>query len=274
MSTNYAVYHSEKGTSGSVQIGYHIDREEGREYSFRHSDPDRLEKNKHFKPNELCKLPLKDAINKRIEEGYKGERAVRKDAVKFLTHVFTGSHERMIEISKDKELFDKWIQKNYAFASREFGAENIVRFTLHMDERTPHIHCVTVPLTHDGRLSAKAKFGNRQRMRRRQDTYAAVMKEFGLERGVKTVGVKHESAREYYDRIDSDINTEDKIPSVKIPQPRVPTIEKPPLTNREEWAKSQNKAISDSFSQADMFCKYAGAYQSSSVIKIRDSYRA
>ena len=39
-------------------------------------------------------------IDKRIEEGYTGETAIRKDAVKAVSIVLTGTHERMIELEK------------------------------------------------------------------------------------------------------------------------------------------------------------------------------
>ena len=94
-----------------------------------------------------------------------------------------------------------WLKANVEFAKKEFGAKNIVRFTLHMDEKTPHIHCVHVPLTKDGRLSAKELMGGRFLLRDRQDRYAKAMSEFGLERGVKNSGVKHEKTREYATRM-------------------------------------------------------------------------
>ena len=69
-----------------------------------------------------------------------------------------------------------------------------------------HIHAVTVPLTSDGRLSAKEVLGGRKEMSERQDRYAAQMKSFGLERGEKATGIKHENAREYYARIEQAQN--------------------------------------------------------------------
>ena len=63
----------------------------------------------------------------------------------------------MKEIFADKEKSKEWIKENYKFLAKEFGKENIVRFTLHLDEKTPHLHAVTIPLTNDGRLSAKKK---------------------------------------------------------------------------------------------------------------------
>ena len=73
----------------------------------------------------------------------------------------SGTHARMKEIEADDKLFQAWKAANYQFACREFGQENIVRFTVHRDEKTPHIHCVFVPITQDGRLSAKDYVGGK-----------------------------------------------------------------------------------------------------------------
>ena len=102
------------------------------------------------------------------KDGYKGKREIRNDAVKYITHILTGSHDKMMEIQKEGKL-DEWIEVNKSFMIREYGEENIVRFVLHMDEKTPHIHAVTVPITKDGRLSAKEIVGARKLMQTRQD---------------------------------------------------------------------------------------------------------
>ena len=198
----YAVYHMEKGNSSSGGIGNHIDRTEGKEHSYLQADPARKNLNIHFDVHEKRnKIPLHEAIEKRISEGYKGEKAIRKDAVKYCTHVLTGSHEKMKEIFADKEKSKEWIKENYKFLAKEFGKENIVRFTLHLDEKTPHLHAVTIPLTNDGRLSAKEIIGNKQSMKNFQTRYAAAMEKFGLERGIENTGITHENAQDYYSRI-------------------------------------------------------------------------
>ena len=200
---SYAVYHSEKGKISTGGIGHHIDRADGKEHSYRHADPDKKHLNQHISVTPLCKIPLRQAIEKRISEGYKTKKAIRKDAVKYTTHILTGSHEKMKEIEADPGELQKWISANQLFISSEFGKDNIVRFVLHRDEKTPHIHAVTVNLTSDGRLSAKEIIGNRESMQTRQDRYAEAMKPFGLNRGLKSTGIKHEDAREYYGRINS-----------------------------------------------------------------------
>lgn len=198
----YAVYHMEKGKSGSGGIGNHIDRKEGMEHTFRHADPSRQKENINFPVHEnRHEIPMAIAVNQRIDEGYNKKRKIRTDSVKFMTHILTGSHEEMNKIFADPLKKKAWINANRAFIENEFGAKNIVRFSLHLDERTPHIHAVTVPLLEDGRLSANEIIGNKASMQSRQDRYAEMMKPFDLERGLKRTGIKHEDAQQYYARI-------------------------------------------------------------------------
>ena len=205
---SYAVYHAEKGAVSPGGIGNHIDREPGAKHTYRHADPERINLNEHITVNAHCNKTLHIAISDRIKEGYNarnkaGElKSIRKDAVKYTTHILTGSHEQMKKIEADPNLRKAWITKNLEFVKNEYGEKNIVRFSIHRDEKTLHIHAITVPLTEDGRLSAKELLGDRLAMSQRQDRYAEQMKPFGLNRGQKATGIKHESAREYYSRIE------------------------------------------------------------------------
>lgn len=202
----YTVLHSEKGTSGSGGIGNHIDRTKGQEHSFEHVDKDMSYKNMNAHlPDDKHKMDLTTAINFRIEQGYNGKRKIRTDAVKFNTHILSGSHKDMMEIFKDKESSNSWIKDNLEFVKKEFGEKNIVRFSVHLDEKTPHIHVVTVPLTEDGRLSSKEVLGNKTTLTKRQDRYAEAMGKYGLMRGKKGTGIKHEGVKAYYARMNEAI---------------------------------------------------------------------
>ena len=48
---------------------------------------------------------------------------------------------------------------------------------VHMDEKTPHLHLVFVPLTKDNRLCAKEIIGNRANLTKWQDDFHACMVE-------------------------------------------------------------------------------------------------
>jgi len=208
----FAVGRAEKGKGSGGGLGHHIDRTKGQEYTYEHADSSRTHLNINIGvPNDRHKMSLQDAISDRIEKGYNGKRKIRNDAVRYLKHVYTGSHEDMKRVFSDPKTSDAWIRANIKFVSEEYGKENIVRFTLHLDEKTPHIHAITVPLTKDGRLSAKELMGSKKELSLRQDRYAEAMKGFGLERGIKATGIKHEDANDYYKRVDNTLNLVDNV---------------------------------------------------------------
>lgn len=58
-----------------------------------------------------------------------------------------------------------------------FGAENIIGSAIHVDESKPHLHVDIVPLTEDGKLSAKQVVGGRGKMHQRQKQWLETMQE-------------------------------------------------------------------------------------------------
>lgn len=243
----YAIFHASKGTSTGAGLGNHIDRVVGKEHTYKHADSARKHLNVDYSPAKFKSKPLHECVKERIKEGYQGKKAIRKDAVKYITCVFTASPDGMNEILNAKRL-KEWVKANADFAIKEFGTSNIVRFVLHLDEKTPHLHCVFVPLTKDGRLSGKEIMGNKTGLSERQDRYAESMLPFGLERGIKGSRAIHDSVTEYQTRVNKglaqkpikDININLNVRNIQI-------TELPPLFNREEWLKTQNKAISEHF---------------------------
>ncbi|RZK44385.1 MAG: hypothetical protein EOO61_04000, partial [Hymenobacter sp.] len=125
---------------------------------------------------------------------------VRPDSVRGVEVLLTASPEafkRREDGSQADWHGSKWAEANIAFLKGKFGEENVVSCTLHQDELTPHFHAVVVPLTPDGRLSAKDVF-NPKTLRTLQTEYAEAMKPFGMERGVEHSRAKHETMRHVY----------------------------------------------------------------------------
>lgn len=117
-----------------------------------------------------------------IKQGYTGKTAIRKDAVKVISALFTSDNY----FFQDKPPYEqrKFFEDCYAWACEKFGKTNIFSAIVHMDEETPHLHIEFVPLTADGRLSAKAVLGGRVDLQRMQDSFwQRVGKPWGLERG-------------------------------------------------------------------------------------------
>jgi hypothetical protein len=125
---------------------------------------------------------------------------VRPDSVRGVEVLLTASPEafqRQADGSPNDWHGSQWAEANIAFLKGKFGEQNVVSCTLHQDELTPHFHAVVVPLTADGRLSAKDLF-NPKTLRVLQTEYAEAMKPFGLERGVEHSRSKHEVMRHVY----------------------------------------------------------------------------
>ncbi|WP_161599645.1 MobV family relaxase [Hymenobacter nivis] len=147
--------------------------------------------------------------NERIAEGIaktaRGKpRKVRDDQVHAVEVVLTASPDwfKRGEGGQAEDVRgSKWVTDNLDFLKNRYGAKNVVSFTLHQDETTPHIHAVVIPLTEKGRLSADTLF-NRTSLTQLQTDYAKAMATHGLERGVKGSRRQHLDMKQMYGRQD------------------------------------------------------------------------
>lgn len=163
------------------------------------ADEQRKDLNKEYV--NTAKRPYWDLLNERIQGA--GVKRVRSDSVKGMEVILTGSPDRFVRGADGKQTdFSNtdWVRANLAFLQETFGKENVVAFTLHQDETTPHIHAVICPVyEHEGaaRLSADKLF-NPDTLREYQTAYAAKMAPFGMERGVMHSQAKHQAMKRLY----------------------------------------------------------------------------
>jgi len=143
----------------------------------------------------------------RIEEGIaktaRGKpRTVREDQVRAVEIVLTASPD-WFKRGEDRQAKDvrgsQWVADNLDFLKNKYGEKNVVSFTLHQDETTPHIHAVVIPLTEKGRLSADTLF-NPETLTQLQTDYAQAMAPHGLERGVEGSRRQHQDMKQVYGR--------------------------------------------------------------------------
>ncbi|WP_223952241.1 plasmid recombination protein, partial [Aeromonas hydrophila] len=73
--------------------------------------------------------------------------------------------------------------------------------SIHLDEKTPHMSAFVVPLTKDGRLSAKEFIGNRTKMSNDQSSYAEAVKHLGLVRGIEGSKATHKRIKAHYNAL-------------------------------------------------------------------------
>ena len=86
---------------------------------------------------------------------------------------------------KKREEVRAYFEHALGFLQSRIAPENFISAVVHMDEKTPHMHVSFVPITQDGRLSAKLILGNRKTLTAWQDRYwkHMVSKYPELERG-------------------------------------------------------------------------------------------
>lgn len=213
--TQYAVCHLQRGSGNDSGMSCHIERKDakGKPYVPANADMNRTPLNR-----ELITFPdgvknRTDAIQYRIDHAGL-HRKVAKNQTKAIRIILTGTHEQMMKIAKDGKL-DNWMDANLKWLRGTFGSENLVSCVLHMDEKTPHLHATIVPIVTTERLRKKregekkyeTKSGprlsaddmmRRTKLHEYQNSYAAAMKPFGLQRGIVGSTAKHQANSEYY----------------------------------------------------------------------------
>ncbi len=158
----------------------HNNRE--RQHSNTNPDIDRSRSELNYSLIEQNTHNYNKLIDERLQQGYKGKKAIRKDAVKMCEMLFTSDGDFFSRLSEQEQR--QFFIDCFEFASKRYGRENIIAATVHLDEATPHLHLDFVPLTSDGRLSAKEILGNRPQLQQLQDDFfSAVSSKYGLERG-------------------------------------------------------------------------------------------
>ncbi len=189
---SYMVLHMDKFKKEAIRgIQSHNRRE--RES---HSNPD-IDYGKSQGNYDLCENPVQNyaqAIQNRIDDLLM-VKTVRKDAVYMCGLV----------VSSDKAFFDKltpeetrkFFEEVRIFLTDFVGRENVISAMVHMDEKTPHMHFLHVPVTKDGRLCAKDIY-TKTALKKLQDDLPKFLQErgFEIERGVEQ---KQGSAKKHLD---------------------------------------------------------------------------
>lgn len=178
---SFLVLHMDKFKKEAVRgIQSHNERE--RES---HSNPD-IDYERSAGNYELCDHAVEnytEAIQNRIDDLLL-VKTVRKDAV----------HMCGLIVSSDSAFFEKlppeetkrFFEESAAFLADFVGPENVVSAKVHMDEKTPHMHFLHVPVTEDGRLNAN-KIYTRESLKKLQTELPAYLQSrgFELQRGIE-----------------------------------------------------------------------------------------
>ena len=221
---NYAIFRSEPiyTLNDLAQIGSHNKREKKAYQSNPNIKLELTKNNMELVPLNVKYVKGFDELTKEYkkehDERMKTERADRKKRYHEMLNssknvvadelVMTASHNFFKDMSREQ--IKEWADTCMEFVYNDLGykKEQILHATVHLDELTPHIHCVVVPLvkkydkktnTERYTISKKQYIKGKIQLSQLQDLYHKRLTEKGydLERGIKGSDNQHIKIKEY-----------------------------------------------------------------------------
>ncbi|MGW7982912.1 MobV family relaxase [Staphylococcus xylosus] len=195
---SYSIVRVSKVKSGTNTTGIqkHVQRENN---NYENEDIDHSKTHLNYDLVNDNKQNFNNLIDEKIEQNYTGKRKIRTDAVKHIDGLITSDNEFFN--NQTPEDTKRFFEHAKDFLEQEYGKDNLLYATVHMDEKTPHMHYGVVPITDDGRLSAKEVVGNKKALTKFQDRFNEHVKQRGydLERGQsrQVTNAKHEQMSQY-----------------------------------------------------------------------------
>jgi Plasmid recombination enzyme len=182
-----------------------------------------------------------DAVKSRI---ISSDANVRKNGV-LACEIFLGASPEFFRPNGgaagtfDPQQLNSWVPASMQWLRDEWGESNVVSAILHLDETTPHIHAIVVPIDPDtGRMNAARWLNGRQALSEMQDRYAETMETVGLERGVRGSAANHTDVRAWYGHLQQPLNP--------VPEP---IVQVPGMLlskqSREEYAARESERIKE-----------------------------
>lgn len=181
---SYAIFRTQKIKKTVLDKCQRHNQRENENYS--NSEIDKNKKHLNYELHNENNIVYQKEIDLKIKDRYKGKKSIRKDAVLNIECLITSDKEFFESIGSEET--KRYFEEAYNFIKDKFGEENVIYATVHMDETTPHMHAGFVPITKDGRLSAKDYLDGKERLRNLQDDFYKYIsnKGFELERGISS----------------------------------------------------------------------------------------
>ena len=228
---SYAIIRNDKLTRVDAQGSYiHNDRR-SKGHSNKDIDPSRTHLNFYCKKNELTYIKEFDRMKK--EYDLKGN--IRSNSIIMCEMMITSDNEFFDKIGIEET--KRYFRESYKFVCnyKNLGERNIVSAAVHLDETTPHMHLVYIPVvkTKDkegntiDKICARDFWRGRNSYRELQNDFHAyvISKGFDLERGlpVEETGAKHQKIEDLK-KITNFENTKKVLDNIKLELPEVPDI--------------------------------------------------
>jgi hypothetical protein len=155
------------------------------------ADPDRCNDNEHSHSNPA---EVMQALRDRLPDKY------RKDAVIGLEY-FVGASPQWFD-GKTREQQDAYFRESIDWLEKRHGKENVVGWSIHRDESSPHLVAYVVPISDRGTLNAKQWTGGAAALSKMQTDFAkTVGAQNDLERGIEGSKAHHQTIKSFYGQI-------------------------------------------------------------------------
>lgn len=155
------------------------------------ADPDRADTNEH---SHNSPAEVMQALRDRLPDKY------RKDAVIGLEY-FVGASPQWFD-SKTREQQDAYFRESIDWLEKRHGKENVVGWSIHRDETSPHLVAYVVPISDRGTLNAKQWTGGAAALSKMQTDFAkTVGARNDLERGIEGSKAHHQTIKSFYGQI-------------------------------------------------------------------------
>ena len=154
---------------------------------------------------------LPSRVRQRIKQLHL-KRRPRTDAVGLADIIVGASSDFMFQLGTEKR--EQYFANALYFFQRRYGKENVMYCHCHMDEYNPHVHIGVIPVTKDGRLSARDLFNPKSLEKLQTDFHQQVSRLYGLERGehharnyIELNQFKAQQAKQELQQYTEDLNT-------------------------------------------------------------------
>ena len=245
---SYAIIRNEKLTRAQAMGAYKHNERKTRNHSNKNIDSTKTELNYYLKKNELSYIKEFD----KIKEKYDLKGQIRSNSNIMCEMVFTSDQKFFDKIGYEES--KRYFEESYKFICeyKNLGEQNIISAVVHMDEDTPHMHLLFIPVIHTtdkqgnkiDKVCCRDFWRGKNSYRDLQNAYFKHISEkgFKLERGelVEVTNREHYSVQEYK-RITNFENTKELLNSIKLELPETPDIKdfKKIMLNRDEKIKNE-----------------------------------
>ena len=164
--------------------------------SYKNKDIDITKSNKNIDFENKARIKYLEKIEKIIKENRTKGKVIRKDAILMCENVISASPEFFLGMDQSEK--EKYFKYAYEFLKDRYGEKNIISATVHFDETTPHMHFNFVPITSDGKLSARDLI-TRIELKKIQNELPRFLqsKGFNIKRGHEHSEAKHMQPEDY-----------------------------------------------------------------------------